>query len=91
MIDAAPGWYSGVLWGSYARLAELGHAPAHFREDVRARMPQPDESEALGLPSGGSPVIDIVRIAFDADGRPVEVNEMTLDASGYILRYDFRA
>ena len=82
--DTGPG-------GSYARLAELGHAPAHFREDVRARMPQPEEAEALDLPTGGSPVIDIVRTAFTDDGRPVEVNEMTLDASAYILRYDFSA
>jgi GntR family transcriptional regulator len=77
--------------GSYARLADLGYAPAHFREDVRARMPQPEESDALDLPSAGTPVVDIVRTAFTDAGRPVEVNEMTLDASAYILRYDFSA
>src|SRR4051794_38419337 len=77
--------------GPSARLAELGHAPAHFREDVRARMPQPEESEALDLPGSGTPVVDIVRTAFTDAGRPVEVNEMTLDASAYILRYDFDA
>jgi len=82
--DTGPG-------GTYARLAELGHAPAHFREDVRARMPQPEESDALDLPSAGTPVVDIVRTAFTDAGRPIEVNEMTLDASAYILRYDFSA
>ena len=61
--DTGPG-------GSYARLAELGHAPAHFREDVRARMPQPEETKALDLPSSGTPVVDIVRTAFTAGGPP---------------------
>jgi GntR family transcriptional regulator len=82
--DTGPG-------GTYARLDDLGHAPAHFREDVRARMPHPEETEALGLPSPGTPVVDIVRTAFTDAGLPVEVNEMTLDASAYILRYDFSA
>jgi GntR family transcriptional regulator len=82
--DTGPG-------GSYARLAELGHAPAHFREDVRARMPQPEEADALELPSAGTPVVDIVRTALTDAGAVIEVNEMTLDASAYILRYDFSA
>jgi GntR family transcriptional regulator len=77
--------------GTYARLAELGHAPTHFREDLRARMPQPEETEALDLSGAGTPVIDIVRTAYTDTGQPVEVNEMTLDASAYILRYDFNA
>ena len=29
------------------------------------------------------------RIALDADGTPVEVNEMTTDSSAYILCYEF--
>jgi GntR family transcriptional regulator len=82
--DTGPG-------GSYARLAELGHAPAHFREDIRARMPEPEETQALDLPTAGTPVIDIVRTALTDDNRPIEINEMTLDASAYILRYDFSA
>jgi GntR family transcriptional regulator len=82
--DTGPG-------GVYARLAELGHAPAHFREDLRARTPQPEEAAELELPSSGTPVVEIVRTAFTEAGRPVEVNEMTLDASAYILRYDFDA
>jgi GntR family transcriptional regulator len=81
--DTGPG-------GTYARLAELGHAPAHFREDVRARMPKPKESDAFELPSG-TPVIEIVRTAYTAEGRPVEINQMTLDASAYVLRYDIDA
>jgi GntR family transcriptional regulator len=81
--DVGPG-------GAYARLRELGHAPARFREDLRSRMPEPEEAERLGLPPG-TPVVDIVRTAYTADGQIVEVNEMTADASSYVFRYDFDA
>ena len=75
--------------GIYKRLADLGHAPAHFREELQSRMPLAEEAARLGL-GAGTPVILIARTAFDADGRPVEVAEMMLDASSYFLQYDFR-
>jgi GntR family transcriptional regulator len=78
------------LGGTYARLADLGHAPARFREDLRSRMPQPDETERLEI-APGTPVVDVIRIAVDASGAPVEVNEMTADSSAYIFRYEFSA
>ncbi|MGW2680425.1 GntR family transcriptional regulator [Streptomyces sp. NPDC001436] len=81
--DTGPG-------GTYARLAELGHAPVRFREEIRSRMPSADEAERLAL-SVGTPVIQIVRTAFAEDGRAVEVNEMTLDSASYVLEYDFDA
>ncbi|MEU4727933.1 GntR family transcriptional regulator [Streptomyces sp. NPDC023588] len=76
--------------GTYARLAELGHEPVHFREEIRCRMPSADEAERLSL-SMGTPVIQIVRTAFAEGGRAVEVNEMTLDSASYVLEYDFDA
>ncbi len=36
--------------GTYARLADFGHAPTHFREDLRARMPEPGEVSASTCP-----------------------------------------
>jgi GntR family transcriptional regulator len=81
--DTGPG-------GIYARLAELGHAPAHFREEIRCRMSSSEETEGLHL-AATTPVIKICRTAFSAEGRAVEVNEMTLDAGSYILEYDFDA
>lgn len=81
--DTGPG-------GVYARLAELGHEPVHFREDVRARMPRADDAGLLGA-EAGAPLFQIARIAYTADGRAIEVNEMTLDASAYVLRYEFDA
>ncbi len=81
--DAGPG-------GVYARLRELGHPPVRFREDLRARMPEPAETARLGLPPG-TPVVDIVRTAFAADRQVVEVSEMIADAGAYVFRYDFDA
>ncbi|MGA5009042.1 GntR family transcriptional regulator [Streptomyces koyangensis] len=74
--------------GIYARLAELGHEPKRFREELKARMPSPEEAEALGM-GAGTPVMHIVRTAADADGRIVEINDMVLDASRFVMEYDF--
>jgi GntR family transcriptional regulator len=81
--DTGPG-------GTYARLAELGYRPVHFREEIRCRMPSQVEASRLSL-SLGTPVIIICRTTFDDDGRTVEVNEMTLDSASYVLEYDFDA
>ncbi|MCP2268599.1 GntR family transcriptional regulator [Actinokineospora diospyrosa] len=81
--DTGPG-------GAYARLADLGAAPVRFREELRSRMPREEERKALDL-AQGTPVICVVRTAYTADGTPVEVNEMTLDAGSYVLEYHFTA
>jgi GntR family transcriptional regulator len=81
--DTGPG-------GIYARLEELGRKPVRFREEIRSRMPNSVEAEGLSLPSG-VPVMLVARTAFDADGIAVEVNEMVLDSSAYVLEYDFEA
>ncbi|NLU68007.1 GntR family transcriptional regulator [Streptomyces sp. HNM0574] len=81
--DTGPG-------GTYKRLEELGSAPVSFEEDVRARMPSAAEAESLAVPAG-TPVIEVYRTAFTADGRPVEVNRMLLDAGSYVMRYRFES
>jgi GntR family transcriptional regulator len=77
--------------GSYARLAELGHAPVRFTESVIARAPQPDEAFDLALPRAGGLVFDLTRYAYTADDRCIEVNRMVLDAAAYVLEYHFTA
>lgn len=79
--DTGPG-------GTYARLADLGHAPTHFREDLRARMPEPGEVSALDL-APGTPVVEVIRTAYTNDAQPVEASEMVADAGAYVFRYDF--
>ncbi len=74
--------------GVYARLADLGMAPVDFREELRARMPSPEEAELLAL-LPATPVVEIYRTAITAEGRAVEVNHMLLDAGAYVMEYDF--
>ena len=81
--DTGPG-------GTYARLADLGHAPTHFREDLRARMPEPSEVSALDL-APGTPVVEVIRTAYASNAQPVEASEMVADAGAYVFRYDFTA
>ncbi|WP_033303908.1 GntR family transcriptional regulator [Nocardiopsis alkaliphila] len=81
--DSGPG-------GIYARLTELGHTPAHFTEEIRARMPTPEESVELEL-FPGTPVLEMARTALTGHHRPVEFNEIIMDGSAYVLQYDFDA
>jgi GntR family transcriptional regulator len=81
--DTGPG-------GVYARLADLGHAPVRFIEELHARMPTRHEGDALHL-APGIPVICVERTAISSNDRPVEASEMTLSASAYALHYEFDA
>lgn len=76
--------------GIYARLEELGHHLDHFEEEVRARMPTPEEVRTLRLASG-VPVISLIRTAFDTDGRAVEVCDTVMAADAYVLAYQLPA
>jgi GntR family transcriptional regulator len=76
--------------GIYARLADAGHAPVVFREEVRSRMPSTEEKTLLKL-DRGTPVMALIRTAKDDSGRIVEVNEMLLDGASYILDYVIQA
>jgi GntR family transcriptional regulator len=81
--DSGPG-------GTYARLKDAGHAPVQFREHLRCRLAAPSEVDDLHL-AAGAPVIEQHRSAMREDGRVVEINRMVLDASRFLLVYDFPA
>lgn len=72
---------------TYVHLAAAGHTPVRTREEARSRMPTPIERSALGL-SQGTPVLLLAVTAYDADDRPVDVTEILLDASTYVLEYN---
>lgn len=80
-VDTGPG-------GTYARLADLGYEPVAFLERLFARMPTPDDAKRLDLPAG-TPILVVTRYARTTEGRIVEVNDITLDASIYVLEYEF--
>ncbi|KYK14247.1 GntR family transcriptional regulator [Streptomyces rochei] len=74
--------------GIYGRLEEAGHKPVEFSEQVRCRIATPEEADDLHL-AAGAPVVEQHRLAMQEDGRVVEFNRMILDASRFLLVYDF--
>ncbi|MDQ0792020.1 GntR family transcriptional regulator [Streptomyces sp. B1I3] len=74
--------------GVYERLREAGHGPVDFREQLRGRPATAAEADDLRLPAGAT-VIEQYRKAMREDGRVVEVARMILDASKFLLVYDF--
>ncbi len=76
--------------GIYARIEEAGHRLGRFTEEVSARMPTPEEVNALRL-AGGMPVLTLVRVAYDVDGQPVEVCDTVMSADHYVLAYELPA
>jgi GntR family transcriptional regulator len=82
-VDPGPG-------GIYARLEETGHELGRFTEDVSARMPTGEEAKALRL-APGIPVLTLVRVAFDVDGRAVEVCDTVMSADRFLLTYELPA
>ncbi|WP_205860997.1 UTRA domain-containing protein [Planosporangium flavigriseum] len=72
--------------GSYSRLADLGHAPVRFTEDVNVRMPTDLEKRTLDL-EGAQPVFEIWHVAYTAEDRPVEVCIHVMPGHLWTLRY----
>lgn len=82
--DTGPG-------GIYARLADLGHAPVRYREEIRgAGVPTPSEAARLSM-AADRQILRLCRTAFDAGRRVVEINEMVMDAASYVLEYEYDA
>lgn len=74
--------------GIYARLEEMGYRLGKFEERVTARMPLPDEIQALNL-RPGTPVILIARTAYaKIENRPIELCDTVMTADRYELVYE---
>ncbi|MFF8461343.1 GntR family transcriptional regulator [Streptomyces albidoflavus] len=79
-----------IRGGAVRLLAELGHVGAWVEEDVTARLPTPDEATTLAL-SGSEPLLQLVRLTEDAEGRPIQLDVMAMAPRRQRLRYRFRA
>ncbi|MFJ4004287.1 GntR family transcriptional regulator [Streptomyces sp. NPDC090023] len=75
--------------GAVTLLAELGHRGVRVREDVTARMPDPDERETLRLDTG-EPVLRLSRVTFDDADRPIQADLMVMPAHRQRLRYEIQ-
>jgi GntR family transcriptional regulator len=85
MVETNPG-----PGGIYARIEEQGRRLGRFTEDVTARMPTVEEAHALQLPAG-TPVLHLVRTAYDTDGTAVEVCDTVMAADRHVLSYELPA
>jgi GntR family transcriptional regulator len=67
-------------------LAELGHRPAGYRDDVYARMPDPAEAEFFQLATG-IPLTVVNRTVYDAS-RPIRLTRYVYRADQVRLRHE---
>jgi GntR family transcriptional regulator len=74
--------------GLYARLAERGHRVARFTEDIEARQPRADEASFLQL-TEAQQVLVVVRVAYDADGVPLETVFNVFPSQQWRLSYEW--
>ncbi|MES5824884.1 GntR family transcriptional regulator [Streptomyces sp. RG80] len=82
--DTGPG-------GIYDRLEEMGHRPLRWSESVSARMPSPEEAEALDLPADvGVPLLRVVRVTTSPTGAVVELNDTRMSAEEFEIGYSIR-
>ncbi|MEU4804349.1 GntR family transcriptional regulator [Actinosynnema sp. NPDC023587] len=73
--------------GTYGVLDEMGHRLGHSVERVRTRPATLEEEDVLRLPPA-APVFDVVRVAYTADGRPVEINRIVMAGERFELVYE---
>ncbi|WP_405555711.1 GntR family transcriptional regulator [Streptomyces sp. NBC_01171] len=75
--------------GAVTLLAELGHRGVRVREDVTARMPGPDEREALHL-EADEPVLRLSRLTLNDADQPIQADLIVMPAHRQQLRYEIR-
>ena len=71
----------------YARFEERGYPINRIREEISARMPNPEESTGLAMPPG-VPVLEVLHTSFDADRQPFEVTRFVMRADLNGLDYN---
>lgn len=75
--------------GSYSRLADAGHAPERFTEEVVGRAPTDDEQRVLDL-EATQYVFELLHVTYTADGRAVEACIHVMPMHLWSLRYDWQ-
>jgi GntR family transcriptional regulator len=78
---------SKIPGGAVAHLASLGFPPRRVIEDVTARLATPVEAEEFGLELPAA-VVELARVIFSDNDRPVEASVMLSPADARRLRYE---
>lgn len=71
-------------------LASIGHPQVRYRDEIAIRMPTRVESDRLDLPTG-TPVAEVTRIGYAADGTPLRVMVSIAPGDRHILVYELDA
>jgi GntR family transcriptional regulator len=74
-------------YGIHGVLEDRGHVMTRLREEISARMPQPEERTYLRLPPG-VPVLDVWHTSLDQEGEPYELTRFVMRADMTGLLYD---
>ncbi|WP_327419722.1 GntR family transcriptional regulator, partial [Streptomyces sp. NBC_01233] len=80
------------MGGMYDRVEEWAGRALTWREEVSARMPSPEEAEALLMPAAGVPLLRAVRITTlpgrgRQDARVVEVQDIRMSSALFAVGY----
>ncbi|MCX4581018.1 UTRA domain-containing protein [Streptomyces sp. NBC_01571] len=78
-----------IKGGAVTLLAELGYAVTDIHEDISARMPTADERRLLHL-GADEPVLLLLRVHVASDGKPVQVDAITMPSRGRHLSYTLK-
>lgn len=68
-------------------LAELGHEVIRRHDEIRTRMPTPQEAQALQI-AGGVPVLFTLRTGYDSADRPVALYWGVWPGDRHVLDYE---
>ena len=80
------------MGGLYDRVEEWAGRPIEWREEVSARMPSPDEADALLMPRTGVALLRALRVSVlpakgSQDTRVVEVQDIRMSAALFAVGY----
>ena len=78
-----------ITQGVIAYMAELGYVQVRFRDDLKMRMPTPDEAERLDIPPG-VPVLVQYRTGYTTEA-PVKLTITVWPGDRTMLVYEFSA
>ncbi|WP_433247676.1 GntR family transcriptional regulator [Actinomadura nitritigenes] len=76
--------------GLYERLAERGHRVVRFTEEIESRRPTDEEADFLRI-SSAQHVLEVVRLAYDRVGSPLEVVVNVFPSQLWKLTYEWAA
>ncbi|TDQ46005.1 GntR family transcriptional regulator [Actinorugispora endophytica] len=76
--------------GMYKRLAARGHHASRFVENIEVRSASRDESDFFKI-ADTAPVLEVVRIAYDQEDKPIEAAVNVFPASQWKLSYEWSA